>query len=60
MRVLISGGTGLIGSALIKYLVKNGDTVDILTRSPGQKVPSEKVKLSILGWKNFGGVAIKY
>ena len=54
MRVLISGGTGLIGSALIKYLVKNGDTVDILTRSPGQKVPSEKVSYLYWDGKTLG------
>lgn len=33
MRVLISGGTGLIGSALVKSLGESGDEVTVLTRS---------------------------
>src|SRR5665648_324481 len=54
MRVLISGGTGLIGRALIKYLVTNGDTVDILTRSPGRKFPSENVSFQLWDGKTLG------
>lgn len=34
MRILITGGTGLIGSALSRSLVEGGDEVTILTRSP--------------------------
>jgi hypothetical protein len=36
MRVIITGGTGLIGSALTKSLTKDGHEVVILTRSPAQ------------------------
>ena len=34
MRILITGGTGLIGSALVKNLHESGDEITILTRSP--------------------------
>lgn len=54
MRVLISGGTGLIGRALIKYLVTNGDTLDILTRSPGRKVPTENVSFQYWDGETLG------
>jgi uncharacterized protein (TIGR01777 family) len=33
MKILISGGTGLIGKALVKKLIKTGDQVIVLTRS---------------------------
>ena len=36
MRILIAGGTGLIGTALVKSLRDNGNEVIILTRSPQQ------------------------
>ena len=36
MRVLIAGGTGLIGTALVKSLRDNGYEVIILTRAPEQ------------------------
>ena len=34
MHIVITGGTGFIGSALISALVERGDTVTILTRGP--------------------------
>ncbi len=34
MKVLITGGTGLIGQALIKALITRGDEVFVLTRRP--------------------------
>jgi uncharacterized protein (TIGR01777 family) len=34
MRVLVTGGTGLIGTRLIKRLIQRGDTVAVLTRRP--------------------------
>ena len=37
MRVLITGGTGLIGTALSRSLVDSGDEVTVLTRSPGRQ-----------------------
>lgn len=36
MRILVAGGTGLIGTALVKSLRDSGDEVIILTRSPQQ------------------------
>ncbi|MCB0847892.1 MAG: NAD-dependent epimerase/dehydratase family protein, partial [Bacteroidetes bacterium] len=33
MNILITGGTGFIGSRLVKHLVKNEHQVTILTRS---------------------------
>ncbi len=34
MRLIITGGTGLIGTALAKALAKNGDEVILLSRNP--------------------------
>lgn len=47
MRIMIAGGTGLIGSALANSLVGNGCDVTVLTRSPArhQHFASEGVKL---------------
>ncbi len=36
MRVIITGGTGLIGSALTKRLTKDGHEVVVLTRNPAK------------------------
>lgn len=36
-KVLISGGSGLVGSALSKKLLERGYAVNILSRSPGEK-----------------------
>lgn len=42
--VLISGGTGLIGSALTEALTERGFRVNILTRDPSKHVSSENKK----------------
>ena len=34
MRVFVTGGTGLIGSRLVKKLLERGDQVTLLTRRP--------------------------
>jgi uncharacterized protein (TIGR01777 family) len=34
MRIFITGGTGLVGSRLIRALLQRGDTVAVLTRRP--------------------------
>ena len=36
MRVIITGGTGLIGRALTHNLVNDGHEVIVLTRNPAQ------------------------
>lgn len=41
MKILVSGGTGFIGSALTSHLFQKGHSVSILTRSVGRKPGSE-------------------
>lgn len=36
-KILISGGSGLVGSHLTKKLIKKGYSVNILSRNPGEK-----------------------
>ncbi len=36
MKLVVTGGTGFIGSALVRALVARGDTVVVLTRDPAQ------------------------
>jgi uncharacterized protein len=36
-RIVVSGGTGYIGSALVKYLTDRGDSVTVLTRGPARE-----------------------
>ena len=44
MKILIAGGTGLIGSALVKKLVSNGHSVFVLSRNPEKMtITSENV-----------------
>ena len=38
MKVIITGGTGLIGSALVRSLIKDGHQAVVLTRNPKKKV----------------------
>lgn len=50
MRTLITGGTGLIGRALIDSLVADGHTVTVLTRSPQKHQSSLPSAVTALGW----------
>lgn len=50
MKVIITGGTGLIGSALARDLVKDGHEVVILTRSPEKKVVGLPASVRLVGW----------
>lgn len=44
MKIVVSGGTGMIGGALVDRLVKAGHSIVILTRSPQQAThPSDNV-----------------
>jgi uncharacterized protein (TIGR01777 family) len=47
-KILISGGTGLIGKSLCELLVKSGYKVIILSRNPGKAVVPEGVEVT--GW----------
>jgi uncharacterized protein (TIGR01777 family) len=44
MKILISGGTGLIGKSLVKNLIKTGDQVFVLTRSKNGLEDSDSIK----------------
>jgi uncharacterized protein (TIGR01777 family) len=50
MHVIISGGTGLIGSALVKSLIHDGHRVTVLSRSPEHKQEWGSDKVQIVGW----------
>lgn len=49
MKILISGGTGLIGNALTKQLVRNGHKVYILSRNP-EKLGKTVENVHALKW----------
>jgi uncharacterized protein len=48
MRILISGGTGMIGTALTKSLLAEGHQVWVLTRNPGAALLQEGARA--VGW----------
>ena len=50
MRILITGGTGLIGSALAKSLVDSQCDVTVLTRSPDRHQPSVPKGVQLQKW----------
>lgn len=62
MRVLITGGTGFIGQALVKALKDRGDEVVILSRSPASNpevvTALEQVQLPVDGIVNLAGAGI--
>lgn len=45
MRILIAGGTGLIGKALIRRLHSNGFSIVVLSRSPGKFTEFQDVEV---------------
>jgi len=47
MRILVTGGTGFVGSHTIAALVRNGHEVKLLVRAPERIVPA----LELLGVK---------
>ncbi len=49
-RVVVAGGTGLVGRALVKTLVARGAEVAVLTRRPGTAVLPPGAKA--LGWEH--------
>ena len=50
MRVLIAGGTGLIGSALVSNLLDSGWEVTVLTRSPERSQPGTFKRAELAKW----------
>ncbi|MBS1496824.1 MAG: NAD-dependent epimerase/dehydratase family protein, partial [Bacteroidetes bacterium] len=52
-NVIITGGTGQIGTALISLLVSNGYQVTVLTRSLQNKRETPQVKYA--GWDVANG-----
>ncbi|WNS76629.1 TIGR01777 family oxidoreductase [Bacillus sp. DTU_2020_1000418_1_SI_GHA_SEK_038] len=52
MKIALTGGTGFVGGALAKELVKNGHEVYILTRNVGQRYASENI--TYVSWLNEG------
>lgn len=54
MRVIITGGTGLIGSALVENLAADGHDVIVLTRSPG-RVQQLPANARPVGWDARSG-----
>ncbi len=57
MKIAIAGGTGFVGTALIKELVKQQHELLILTRHP-EKYQSQE-KLSYIGWLYDGAIPEK-
>lgn len=49
MKIIIAGGTGFIGKALIGRLVQDGHNLVLLTRNPG-KVSVKNTKLTLAHW----------
>lgn len=50
MHVIITGGTGLIGTALVQNLLKDGHQVTVLSRSPQQKQSPALSGAQVVGW----------
>jgi len=50
MKIVIMGGTGLVGSALTADLVRAGNEVIVLTRSPQRRPPGFPSQAHLVGW----------
>lgn len=44
--ILITGGTGLVGSALTRYLISKGHSIIVLTRNAGNKKPGNGIEFA--------------
>ncbi len=54
MRVVITGGTGLIGTALVQSLAADGHTVSILSRSPQKQSGRAPENVNFVYWDGRG------
>lgn len=50
MHVIVTGGTGLIGSALVRSLAQDGHRVTVLSRSPGRHQNGFGENVQVVGW----------
>ena len=50
VKVVVTGATGMIGSALVRALVERGDEVTVLSRSPDDA--ASKLGVDAVGWKD--------
>src|SRR5262245_47363460 len=48
MRVFVTGGTGLIGSALVRRLTERGDAITLLTRRPEHARPAANPQTTVV------------
>ena len=58
MRVVVAGGSGLIGRALVATLVRDGIAVDVLSRNPGSRGRHVPAGARMLGWRPSDPAAI--
>jgi uncharacterized protein (TIGR01777 family) len=55
MKVIITGGTGMIGSALARSLVHDGHDVVVLTRNPSKRVKNLPDSVRLVKWDAHSG-----
>ncbi len=55
MKILIAGGTGLIGSALARSLAGDGHDVVVLTRDATQRAPNLPESARLVAWDGDSG-----
>ena len=59
MKIVLSGGTGFIGSALLKRLLEAGHTLVLPTRNPAKAKSFSESRVILVQWdgKNLGAWA---
>ncbi len=50
MKIIITGGTGSLGSGLARLLIKAGDEVVVLSREPGRRAARLPDAVRLVGW----------
>lgn len=50
MRIIITGGTGLVGSDLARYFAEAGHEVIVLSRTPDKKAGAVPAGAQVVGW----------